>query len=406
MINSSSSSNENSNLHQIDIGGLAKREYYIFEISANNTCNKGWGDPARSIVYTIDAHSRLRPDSPAAPAIGKSSVKTNELTISWSTNSDNYSPIRFFTIQMAEITNNSTDSDYKWLTIYLYKCANIYLNNNYRLHIRGRNKRGQFIIRPNGRGYKFRVAASNDVGMSEFSLESTLARTKPDVPRLNLFDLTVKAVASNRLALQWSERATWQIDELVKFKLIYTEMRDQFVDDNLDGSNLVLNELVIDYKSTNKTELNQSSVFSDSSTMLTDDEEDEKDAPRTSKIFRHTYEVYSSALDSLGVYEFELCGINLVGQSLKCAKSQSLVYMEDRLPKIKGNLLNSVQAVSSTEIDTRWRAASSEEANGRLYAYKLVCINNELFSARLNSAISQRRALDFDISKMYVKRIN
>lgn len=110
-------------------------EYYIFEVSANNSAGKGWGEAARSIVYTIDTLTRKIPDKPSKPSISKSSIKANELTISWTTNSDNYSPIKYFQIQIFEEAANRTSSE--WKTIYYYKCANSNLNNNYRLTIKG-----------------------------------------------------------------------------------------------------------------------------------------------------------------------------------------------------------------------------------------------------------------------------
>ena len=69
-----------------------------------------WGEAAYTLVYTIDR--RLRPDPPTQPVISKSSIKPNQLTLSWNLGAENYSPIRFFTIQMKE-TN-------EWLTIFKY----------------------------------------------------------------------------------------------------------------------------------------------------------------------------------------------------------------------------------------------------------------------------------------------
>lgn len=137
-------SNSKLGKYRTEISGLLKMEYYIFEISANNTGGMGWGEPAKTIVYTIDTLTRQKPDIPSKPSISKSSIKANELTISWTTNSDNYSPIRYFKIQMSEDVANKngtslSESQHKWQTIYLYKCANSNLNNNYRLTIKGNN---------------------------------------------------------------------------------------------------------------------------------------------------------------------------------------------------------------------------------------------------------------------------
>lgn len=84
-----------------DIVGLAKMEYYVFEVSANNTSDMGWGQTGTSMVYTIDR--RAAPEPPSQPVIGKSSIKADELTISWSPGPDNYGPVRCFSVQLMEM---------------------------------------------------------------------------------------------------------------------------------------------------------------------------------------------------------------------------------------------------------------------------------------------------------------
>ncbi len=172
-------------VYRLDINDLSKMEYYLFEVSANSSANMGWGEPARTMVYTIDTYRRLRPDPPSRPSISKSSIKTTECTISWNTNSDNYSPIRYFTVQVKEIrkkrnsatflteylddrlrTDNLTawssqanENDeylFNWRTIYVIKTSSS-LNNNYRLTVRGKDKLGQYLLKPNGNLYKFRI---------------------------------------------------------------------------------------------------------------------------------------------------------------------------------------------------------------------------------------------------------
>lgn len=210
--------NGSADRQRVEIGGLLKMEYYIFEVSANNSAGMGWGEAARSVVYTIDTLTRKTPDTPARPSISKSSVKANELTISWTTSADNYSPIRYFHIQMCEdaVTNRTAH----WRTIFVYKCANSNLNNNYRLTIKGVDKRGEHIIRPNGHLYKFRIASANDIGTSEFSDESNTIRSKYDLPRANLANLTARVIDLTRVMLLWDEAALPD-DALVKFKVCF-----------------------------------------------------------------------------------------------------------------------------------------------------------------------------------------
>ena len=93
----------NQHIYNINISGLSKMEHYIFSVSANNTSGFGWGSESQIIVYTIDSYHRSRPDPPNKPMISQSSIKTNELIINWNINSENYSPIRYFTIQINEL---------------------------------------------------------------------------------------------------------------------------------------------------------------------------------------------------------------------------------------------------------------------------------------------------------------
>ena len=146
-------------------------EYYIFAICANNTSQLGWGSEAKIIVYTIEGHRRSRPDSPNKPVIGKSSIKTNQLTINWNANSENYSPLRYFTIQINEINvknrkndlfdylNNTYETilnkteinyfnfDLNWRTIYKYVVTSTDNMDNFRISINGNFYRMYLIMK-------------------------------------------------------------------------------------------------------------------------------------------------------------------------------------------------------------------------------------------------------------------
>ena len=93
--------NANLSEYTADVVGLAKMEYYMFEVSANNTADMGWGQAGACVVYTIDR--RAAPEPPSQPVVGKSSVKADEVTVSWSPGADNYGPARFFSVHMMEM---------------------------------------------------------------------------------------------------------------------------------------------------------------------------------------------------------------------------------------------------------------------------------------------------------------
>jgi hypothetical protein len=164
-VNVNSSLQNRDHIYRLNVSGLSKMEYYIFSISANNTSQLGWGSEAKALIYTIEGNRRSRPDPPNKPTISKSSIKTNQLTLNWNGNSENYSPIRYFTIQINEIsfkkksntiidlgdylstnfekTLNNTEINYfnfdlNWRTIYQFKITSSAYLGNYRLNINGK----------------------------------------------------------------------------------------------------------------------------------------------------------------------------------------------------------------------------------------------------------------------------
>jgi hypothetical protein len=128
-----------------DVVGLAKMEYYMFEVSANNTSDMGWGQVGACVVYTIDR--RAAPEPPSRPAVGKSSVKADEVTVSWSPGVDNYGPVRFFSVHMMEMV-----ADRKGLVnVTGWRCAvdKFFVDSSrssYMLKIGGTGKNGNYIF--------------------------------------------------------------------------------------------------------------------------------------------------------------------------------------------------------------------------------------------------------------------
>lgn len=97
-------------------------------------------------------------------------------------------------------------------------------------------------------------------------------------------------------------------------------------------------------------------------------------------VITHEYELHiiGSTLDANGKYEFELCGINTIGQSPKCAPTSSIVYVEDRRAHYNQEMnVKLVRALSSTEINVTWSRPSNEEVNGKLLAYRILYVNTD-----------------------------
>lgn len=376
------SANSSTGEYSLNVNGLVKREYYLFEITANNSAEMGWGKAATSIVYTIASLTRQRPNPPSKPVISKSSIKNNELTISWNSGSDNYSPLRFFTIQMTEVTGKNSS---EWKNVV----ARFPVNSNdisHRVQIDGNDQNGKPILKSNGFTYKFRISGTNDVGTSQFSLVSDLVRTKQTAPKYQPLFLTAKPLSSSKLCLTWYEQINLNDksmqDLLLKFKLIY---RRVFMPQELAGINSV--EIQLNHKATRK-ELYK----------MTDQNLPEDVHRIISKIgsefslLKHQF-ILESQFTTNGTYELKLCGINQIGIG-KCSYTQSLVYMEDTLPALisinetsgavaSNQLIQNIETLSSTELNLTWSRPSSELIKGELYAYKVVYfVNKSPLSAR------------------------
>jgi hypothetical protein len=471
------SSIQNANqIFKLNISGLSKMEYYLFSISANNTSPLGWGSEAKAIIYTIEGNRRSRPDAPNKPMISKSSIKTNQLTINWNVNSENYSPIRYFTIQINEIsfkkkynkptyeledylstsfekTLNNTEINYfnfdlNWRTIYQYKLTSSSNLGNYRLNINGRDKQGNFILKPNGFAYKFRISATNDVGTSEFSAESDLIMTKQSTPKsfnnMNSIKnelptstnrLNVEVLSTSKVAIDWCEWINLKHlndnDFLIKFKLVYKLIglnnkipmltnsnqfyqttsasigneNSEYFDENVFSNESNQVELLIDYQKTKK-----SFIDSRNSANISKELGQRVDFSDVGMI-KHEYLIENNYFIDNGTYEFYICGINLIGESKNCIHSRKLVYMEDRLPVFNKNidLIESITPLSSTELNVTWKHANRNDVNGKLLGYKILYFDNEISTLfnELNEASNKKynsingNYFNFDTSDYY-----
>jgi hypothetical protein len=439
-------SNINNAVYQLTIDDLTKMEYYLVEISANNTI--GWGEPASQLIYTTDRRSR--PDAPSKPTVSKSSIKSNELTLSWSTNSDNYSPIRYFTIQIFElkyeerlnlndfINGNQTlppqtlkmsTLDYNmnelnWRSIYTFKSNYEEQQTNYQVTIRSKDMMGNQLIKQNGREYKFRIAATNDIGTSEFSAESELVKSKYDRPRvsnLHKFQLSLPPNNIDAYEFEWYEQIDLvdlnQNDYLNKFKIVYkqlmqnmqptedvlnqrvreqTHVKSSLRDESDEGEeDTTPIEITIEYRNTSKVLINASNyhqLLGDDAELALSDEVKRRIGLNELNFIKHSIRLDSlyNLNDLNSVVEFQLCPINAIGESFKCLAghmkntTNQLIYMSDRLPELSGNLIRSVEAISSTELNVTWSRAEIMphlcKLNGQLIAYKLVYFKTEHLS--------------------------
>jgi len=376
--------------HLIKLNGLSKMEYYLFEISANNTSGLGWGEPAYTLVYTIDR--RNRPDPPSQPVVSKSSIKPNEVTLSWNSGAENYSPIRYFTIEMKEISSKDPgiikESDWKTIVNKYFIDSNAKADS-YSLKIGGKDRNGSFIIKSNGRLLKFRVSATNDVGTSDLSAESDQIKTKFNYPRQKPLNLNAIPISVNRIMIQWLEKFnsndSFESDYLIKYKIIYKLIMVSSIvcQDSLFNCNQI--ELIVDYKATKRQLVN-------------------------STLIQHEYFLENQIFLANGTYEIKVCGINQIGEGECSYTNQALTYMEDTVPVLfdkkmmdsvdentdfPNGLISSVTTLSSTEVNITWLQPNIKMINGKLYGYKIVCIKDDILELDYSDLIKNKNLLSY-----------
>ncbi|XP_050390832.2 protein sidekick isoform X1 [Patella vulgata] len=168
------------------VTSLTRETYYIFTVVARTRL--GWGEKAEVEVYTMV--DRARPDSPSKPQIGSSQVYSRNVTISWSPGNFNYGPLRNYTIQYKPRNGD-------WIT-YPKKTPP------------HESSHTVTDLRPNT-WYQFRVAATNDIGTSDFSLASADVQTLPDKPEGAPLNVRVFAVTMTSINATWEppQSSTW-----------------------------------------------------------------------------------------------------------------------------------------------------------------------------------------------------
>jgi hypothetical protein len=183
-------------------------------------------------------------------------------------------------------------------------------------------------------------------------MDSNLISTKYERPSRPLLSLNVRPISELKLSFKWLETVNLlepsENDYLTKFKIIYKLVSNDLSEanhNNLDN----INEIVIDYKNTSKMIVNADNVDS----FDYDDDEIEEEGSDfglvdlKSSIIKDQINLiqHKMTLDISGymietanaTYEFSICPINLIGDSLmfKCSLAKTLTYMNDREPDLR-----------------------------------------------------------------------
>ncbi|XP_076440901.1 protein sidekick-like isoform X2 [Babylonia areolata] len=190
-------------VYEYTVDVLERETYYIFSVTAKTRL--GWGETASVPVLTM--LNRDRPEKPRKPKVGSLQVHSRNITITWQPGTDNYSPVRNFTIQY-----KMRDGSWVVFPDAVPPSATSYTVTG---------------LRPNTR-YQFRVAATNDIGTSNYSDPSVEVRTQSDKPDGAPQNLRVVAVTRTSIRASWEQPAedTWN-GLLINYVVQYRQVQQQ-----------------------------------------------------------------------------------------------------------------------------------------------------------------------------------
>ncbi|KAH9515062.1 Protein sidekick-2 [Bulinus truncatus] len=180
------------------VTGLSRETYYVFAVTAQT--QNGWGETAKVEVFIIA--NRDRPDAPTNLRVDNSEILARSVTIIWTAGNDNFGPVRNFTVQFKK-------KDDVWKTV-----PQAVKPQSTSYTVTG--------LLPNS-VYTFRVAATNDVGRSEFSRESGELYTKQDKPDGAPQNVKIVALTQTSIKITWDPppQSTWNgllLSDIVQFR--------------------------------------------------------------------------------------------------------------------------------------------------------------------------------------------
>uniref|UniRef100_A0A8C4PUR6 Sidekick cell adhesion molecule 1 n=1 Tax=Equus asinus asinus TaxID=83772 RepID=A0A8C4PUR6_EQUAS len=163
---------------------LAPESAYIFRLSAKT--RQGWGEPLEATVITTE--KRERPAPPRELLVPQAEVTARSLRLQWVPGSDGASPIRYFTVQVRELPRGEWQTYSSSISHEATACE-------------------VERLRP-FTSYKLRLKATNDIGDSDFSVETEAVTTLQDVPGEPPSFISVTPHTTSSVLIQWQVRRT------------------------------------------------------------------------------------------------------------------------------------------------------------------------------------------------------
>uniref|UniRef100_A0A8D1ETG6 Protein sidekick-1 n=1 Tax=Sus scrofa TaxID=9823 RepID=A0A8D1ETG6_PIG len=298
---------------------LAPESAYIFRLSAKT--RQGWGEPLEATVITTE--KRERPAPPRDLLVPQADVTARSLRLQWVPGSDGASPIRYFTVQLRELPGGQWQTYSSSISHEATACA-------------------VERLRP-FTSYKLRLKATNDIGDSDFSVETEPVTTLQDVPGEPPSFVSVTPHTTSSVLVQWQPPRDESLNGLLQgYRIYYRELE-------YEGASATESK-TLKTPSALRAELTAQSSFKsvNSSSALT------------------TYEL--THLKKYRRYEVLMTAYNVVGESPASAPVE--VFVGEAAPAVAPQRIQ-VNPLTASQLEVTWDPPPPESQNGNIQGYKI-----------------------------------
>lgn len=298
---------------------LAPESAYIFRLSAKT--RQGWGEPLEATVITTE--KRERPAPPRDLLVPQTDVTARSLRLQWVPGSDGASPIRYFTVQLRELPGGQWQTYSSSISHEATACA-------------------VERLRP-FTSYKLRLKATNDIGDSDFSVETEPVTTLQDVPGEPPSFVSVTPHTTSSVLVQWQPPRDESLNGLLQgYRIYYRELE-------YEGASATESKM-LKTPSALRAELTAQSSFKsvNSSSALT------------------TYEL--THLKKYRRYEVLMTAYNVVGESPASAPVE--VFVGEAAPAVAPQRIQ-VNPLTASQLEVTWDPPPPESQNGNIQGYKI-----------------------------------
>ncbi|XP_021078405.1 protein sidekick-1 [Mus pahari] len=298
---------------------LAPESAYIFRLSAKT--RQGWGEPLEATVITTE--KRERPAPPRELLVPQAEVTARSLRLQWVPGSDGASPIRYFTVQVRELPGGEWQTYSSSISHEATACA-------------------VERLRP-FTSYKLRLKATNDIGDSDFSVETEAVTTLQDVPGEPPGSVSATPHTTSSVLIQWQPPRDESLNGLLQgYRIYYRELASE--------TGMSPEPKTLQSPSALRAELTAQSSFKtvNSSSSLT------------------TYEL--THLKKYRRYEVIMTAYNIIGESPASVPVE--VFVGEAAPAMAPQNVQ-VTPLTASQLEVTWDPPPPESQNGNIQGYKV-----------------------------------